>query len=654
MGKAIQCGLLTAIFTLLLLPAVSNAAELTARDYGVLPSYSKMAISPSGERIAYRSTENGRDIAVIVSLKDKKKIAAVNLEEVTPRYFHFATEDELIMVASNVRRLWGFRGDLDLSTAYAYNLAKGEVRQLLTPGDVIYRGQTGLGRIVGISQDEKYLYMPAYVPESSTDQSPNFSLLRVELDSPRRPRVVFKGKDDTLDYFLDEKGEVLVHEIFDNRRNLHQVFSRQGDDWKEIYRHEGEVADISVVGLSPDRKSLVILANNSRTKRDDYFTMSLKDGEITYAGLGREDADIEQVYTDINRVVSGVRYSGFTPSYRFFDDALNKRLAEIQRLFPEHSVWLRDWSKASNGSWQDLLVYVEGSSNSGKYYRFPAEGQPSLLASARPKIGEEDINPVATFAFKARDGMRIPTLLTIPRYKVGEMENLPAVLMPHGGPGSYDHIGFDWMAQAFANRGYLVIQPQFRGSTGFGLEHYEAGHGEWGGKMQDDLTDALQVLVRKGMVDSGRVCIVGASYGGYAALAGGAFTPELYRCVVSINGVSDLRDMLRFEKREHGRDHWAVSFWENNIAKGEVSREKLEAMSPSQHAQNFKAPVLLIHGEHDQTVDIKQSKLMYKKLKRADKPVRFIRLNDETHHLLAGETRLQMVEAMVAFVDEHM
>src|SRR5690606_351827 len=132
---------------------------------------------------------------------------------------------------------------------------------------------------------------------------------------------------------------------------------------------------------------------------------------------------------------------------------------------------------------------------------------------------------------------KIPTLLTIPKEKITVLKNLPAVIYPHGGPESHDVIRFDYLAQALAAQGYLVIQPQYRGSSGFGRQHVLAGHGEWGKKMQDDLPDAIAALSDTGLIDPTRVCIVGASYGGYAALAGGAFTPELYKCVVSINGI---------------------------------------------------------------------------------------------------------------------
>ncbi|MFD1217294.1 alpha/beta hydrolase family protein [Microbulbifer celer] len=643
------------VIALILLPATqvqADSTRISVRDYGVLPKISQMSISPNGEMIAYRMTENERDMVVVYDLEQGKHKASLDLSESGLQFngLYFATNEELILRASQVRWVWGYRGDLDLSTAFAYNVEQNEIRQLLTPGDVIYKGQEGLGRITGFSPDNKFVYMPAYVPDSPNDQSPRMSLMKVDLDSPRRPRVHFKGKPDSIEYFVDENGEVMVHETFNNRRNEHEIFVREGDGWKTIYREETKIRSIIPVGLTPDRDSLVVLANNRETGRDDYYTLSLESGEITNMGFGREDADIEYTYKGLDKIVWGARYSGFNPEYRFFDPELDRRMQKIRSMFPEHSVWLRDWSD----NWEDLIIYVEGSQFAGTFYKFSKNEPPTQLASARPKITAERIHPVVTTRYKTRDGYKIPTLLTIPRNRVQSLRNLPAVIMPHGGPAAYDQIGFDWLAQALASRDYLVVQPQFRGSSGFGLDHELAGRGEWGGKMQDDVTDSVNVLVKQGIIDPERVCIVGASYGGYAALAGGAFTPDLYRCVVSINGVADLEEMLKYEEREYGDDHWVVAYWQNNYAKGEVTDELLNAVSPALHAENFQAPVLLIHGEDDQNVPFRQSKIMYKKLRRADKAVELLELEGETHNLMRGETRLQTVEAMVSFVDKYL
>ncbi|GAB2524147.1 alpha/beta hydrolase family protein [Microbulbifer agarilyticus] len=643
------CGLVVAVA--LSFQVQATESPLTAKDYGALPENSMLAVSPSGERLAYRTTgPKGEDYAVVISLVDGAQLNAVNLTEITPRSMYFASEDELILLASTVRKLYGYRNKLDLSTAYAFSLRSGEVRQMLTPGDVIYTGQSGLGRIIGLSSDGKHAYMPAYVPKDKYDSKPRYSLMRVDFDKPRRPKEYFKGRRSSRKFFLDHENEVLVHELFDNKKNRHTVLARRGDEWKEIYREETEIPNIAFTGLTPDRESVIALSEDGNSGRENFYAVSLATGEFTDLGFGRDDADVEYTYKSLDRRVWGVRYSGLTPTYRFFDESITQRLEDIQSYFQGHSVWLRDWTEG----WEHLMVYVEGTNSSGEYYLFPKEGAPMRLLPSRPNIPSAQVHPVATINFKARDGLLIPTLLTLPKEKVNDLKSLPAVVLPHGGPASYDRVGFDWLAQALANRGYLVVQPQFRGSTGFGVAHYKAGHGEWGAKMQDDLTDAVDMLVRKEIVDPKRVCIAGMSYGGYAALAGGAFTPEKYRCVVSVNGVSDLEQMLNSEKRDHGRDHWVVAYWERFMADGDARKDILRAVSPARHVEQFQAPVLLIHGEDDVTVPIQQSENMYKRLKRKKKAVEFVELEDETHYLDTPEGRMRTVEEIVAFVDKYL
>jgi dipeptidyl aminopeptidase/acylaminoacyl peptidase len=199
-----------------------------------------------------------------------------------------------------------------------------------------------------------------------------------------------------------------------------------------------------------------------------------------------------------------------------------------------------------------------------------------------------------------------------------------------------------------------VIQPQFRGSTGFGTAHYTAGHGEWGKKMQDDLTDAVKFFTSKGIVDPKRICIVGASYGGYAALAGGAFTPELYKCVVSINGIGDLNAMLAWDKNQHGSSSEVADYMAMQFANGDVDKKALEKMSPETYAGNFTAPVLLVYSADDKRVPPKQSEQMLKALKKQQKPATALELKGENHHLLEGETRTQALEATVNFVRQHL
>lgn len=638
------------LFGAVLFMAVAHYSQAlpSIEEYGKLSSISMMEISPSGNRIAFRKTEGGRELLLVYSREEHKVIRWVDVGELDSHELYFLNENTIVIVVSDYLRIRGYRGAHNISTAYRLDIKSGDLAQMLKPGYKIYLGQTGLGRVVGVSPDYKSVFMPAYTG-SNHSENPPYSLMKVNLENPRNIKAIKTGKNSTVDYFLNRQGELVAEERYDDRRNLHSVIAYKNGKATTVYEREMDIRYVSFAGITPDAQHLVMLDEDPATKRTAYYLLSLVDGTITTTSTSREDKDVETLYVDTNRIVYGVRYSGFTPEYLFFDDSINRFVKGVTEKFSEHSVWLQSWSE----NWQEIVFMVEGSRYAGDYFIAGRKGNVEFVASARPGIASEDIQPIGTFGYIAGDGLKIPALATIPRSQSDNIKNLPAVIMPHGGPASYDRIGFDFLAQVLASRGYLVVQPQFRGSEGFGGNFVRAGHGEWGKKMQSDISDAVHFLTRKGMIDPKRVCIVGWSYGGYAALAGGAFTPDLYKCVVSINGVSDLPRMLSSEKTEHGKDSWILSYWEKAMANNEVNSNRLKAVSPVYHAENFQAPVLLIHGERDKVVPIKQSKVMYSRLKKLGKPVELIEAEDDNHSLIEGENRIEAVEAVVKFVQQH-
>lgn len=639
---------LVSLLFVFLLPVQSLQAAPSLEDYGALETTSEVAISPNGKFIAFRKHDSNMDIVAVVSVETGAFLQGMNVAGLKLRDLYFFDDSKVIVVAAENKRVRGYKGDIDLSTAFLFNIESGDVEQLLTPGDVIYKGQSGLGRIVGVSKTGSHVFMPAYVPKSSTDQSPNYSLVSVEVAAPKRPKVIEKGTRYTEDYFLDAEGNLLAEEQMNGLAGYHAVVAHNGEEEREIFREETGSPNIAIVGLTPDFSKLV--TSVSVDGRTSFRTMSLADGSFSEVLFARKDADVSSPLRDINQVVHGVTYSGFYPSYEFFDPELNQRMNTILEDFPEHSVWLESWSP----DWKHLVVRVEGSGSSGDYLLY-TEGQPRrFITSARPNISAEDVNPIAEFSYQARDGLIIPTLLTIPRSRIESISNLPAIMLPHGGPHAHDWLGFDWLAQALASQGYLIIQPQFRGSTGFGTAHWSAGRGEWGKKMQDDLTDGLEALARAKVIDPERVCIAGWSYGGYAALAGAAFEPTRYKCAISINGISDIPSLISQEKSLYGRNHWIVDYLQNTITAGEADKKAYEAISPANFADQFQAPVLLIHGEDDIVVNYDQAKLMHKQLKKAKKQVYLVKLKNEDHYLSFSETRMSTLNAIVGFVNQHL
>jgi dipeptidyl aminopeptidase/acylaminoacyl peptidase len=622
-------------------------AQPTVKDYADLPFVQWVSVSPSGNKLAFRQRGDDSDLVKIVDIEQQKVIAGVDVSSITPRAIHFVDEDKLILLVSEEKRIRGYRGLDSVSTAFVYHVKKNELRQMLVPGQKkLYLGQTGLGKILGLSEDGKYAYMPAFTENWDKRGVPPFSLMRVSLEEKGKLKIVEKGDYRIIDYFMDGKDLVIAREKYNKNKHVYSVEVPDGKKWRTIHEDDAELRDFSIWGIAPDRKSLVLLNEDQETGRVSCYTMSLADGQISGKLFSRANADIASVLTDVNRVVHGVRYAGFSPGYEFFDAELTRRLTRVQEMFEGESLWLTDWTP----DWKTLIVRVEGSIYAGDYLLLAEGEKPRFVTKSRPEFDGENIHPILTTTYKARDGLAIPTLITVPNNKIQEMTGLPTIMMPHGGPESHDTIGFDWLAQALANAGYLVIQPQFRGSTGFGVDHLLAGRGQWGKQMQDDLTDAINTYAAEGVVDKNKVCIVGWSYGGYAALAGGAFDSDLYKCVVSVNGVSDLNKMLKEEKREDNRHVDVYAYWKDVIASGEVDKEYLREISPVEHAENFTAPVLLIYGNKDDVVNYRQSKDMKKALRKNGKPVEELMIKDEGHSFTETKNREETLNTIIDFV----
>ncbi|MCR5877108.1 prolyl oligopeptidase family serine peptidase [Phenylobacterium sp. J367] len=223
--------------------------------------------------------------------------------------------------------------------------------------------------------------------------------------------------------------------------------------------------------------------------------------------------------------------------------------------------------------------------------------------------------------------------------------------MPHGGPASRDEPGFDWWSQALASRGYAVLQVNFRGSDGLGGDLLEAGYGQWGRKMQTDLSDGVRHLAGQGVIDPKRVCIVGASYGGYAALAGPIFDRGVYRCAASVAGVSDLKKQISFSRERGGSA--TFRYWTRFMGAEDLGDPVLAAYSPALHADKADAPILLVHGRDDTVVPLDQSRTMAEALAKAGKPHELVVQAGEDHWLTRGETRLAMLNAVVTFLEKH-
>ncbi len=641
---------IAAAFAAVLSLAQPALAKPPLEAFGDAPTIRNAALSPDGKVVAYLNRINGIDYLATYDMATGKNEALIKIPDVKAGGVGFAGPNYIILTASEITTNGGVMRKYQDSAAFAYNLTTRKIVQLLKGTVGLYPYQSGLGRIVGRDPDGKSVYMPGFIDHPGS--KPTYDLLKVNLDTGRGARVAGRdGTEFTNDWFMDTKGNVIAREDYNEQAKLHEVkaYDKSGKT-RTLYSETTTRPSFSLVGFSEHEGALIAVDTRS-SNFQQMFEVSMTDGKLTGPLRQRAGADIESIIRDPDRVVIGVSYAGMYPSYELFDPQLDAEIKAAMKALPDAAVSLASWSE----DWSKVLFYVEGGAQPVRYMMFDrAAKKLSQVARARPNIKPEEVGEVITIEYTARDGLKIPALITWPAgVPADQRKNLPAVVMPHGGPESYDSVGFDWLAQFLSNEGYVVLQPNFRGSGGFGVQFAEAGYKQWGRKMQDDVTDGAKAVQKMGWADANRTCILGWSYGGYAALAGGALTPEMYKCVVSIAGVSDLRSMMGWEKRERGVDSISYNYWTDVIGDPDNAADNIDAVSPARLADKFAAPVLLIHGADDLTVPDRQSEIMNDALKSAGKTVTYLRIGKDDHGLTNTDSRTRALTAVSDFLKQN-
>lgn len=445
------------------------------------------------------------------------------------------------------------------------------------------------------------------------------------------------GPGHTRRWQLDEKGEVAATLDLDVSGNW-EVTNAEG---RSIARGLDPTGDIDLVALGREGSSVIYSLEDDKAGTVRWFEVPLVGGEPKEI---LPDADIERVYVD---PLNG-RLLGYLPKEsdkpELFDPAQQSILRRVYRAFGKRVVSILDWTP----DFKFFVVRTRGNNDSGTFYLVDiGKLKADPIGYERPEVGSAHVGPISTVPYRAADGLEMDGILTLPPGR--EARNLPVVMLPHGGPHAHDEATFDWWAQAIASRGYAVFQPNFRGSTNRDGVFRRAGYGEWGRKMQSDISDGLAELARQGIVDPRRACIVGASFGGYAALAGVTLQQGLYRCAVAVAPVSDVKQMYQTDLQQSGYSPMT----RRSLLESLGDPKAFDAVSPRRFANRADAPILLIHGKDDTVVPFSQSQSMANALRDAGKPYELVVLREEDHWLSRGPTRLQMLEETVRFLQQH-
>ncbi len=617
----------------------AGAAPLEA--YGKLPFVEMTALAPDGKLLAYAVTDGEKRQIVIKTVDTGKIVGGLNAGERKVRAIQWAGANHLIItssITSDIPFVTSPRSEWFV--AVDYNIARKTQTQLLTKVADTNKPETL--NVIFSTPDIRFIgsHPFAFVQGNVfVDNEGHVGLFKVDLDRGDAATIVFEGFKGTDGYVVDAKGRPLAETEYDGGKGRWLMKVWKGH-WAEITRETAPIERPSLLGLGRDGAS--IAASFFRDKHDVVRELS-PDGATWSAPVQEPDRLIWDPAS--YRLIGESNLDGDELDYSFYDAKDQATWNAMLKAYKGSIVTLNSFSDDH----RKFVVLVDSPTEG------PAYALVDLAAHRGDWLGDQykgltpaDIGEKRAITYKAKDGLELHGYLTLPPGRTAK--GLPLVVFPHGGPQARDEPGFDWWAQAMASRGYAVLQVNFRGSGGYGWDLLSAGFGEWGRKMQTDLSDGVRWLASQGTIDPSRVCIVGASYGGYAALAGATLDTGVYRCAASVAGISDVRRLIAWDKSRAGDEGAAGKRYELRYMGPEA---RLSEISPLFHIDKVTIPILLVHGKDDTRVPFEQSQIMADALARAGKSVEFVTLPREDHFLSQGATRLKMLQSVVTFLEKY-
>ncbi|GAB2931968.1 alpha/beta hydrolase family protein [Rheinheimera gaetbuli] len=632
---------LSAVCTLLLgavLSALSAAKELPVEAFASAPAIDKLKLSPDGTKLSMIQTlDTEKEQLVLVKLFDlqtgeQKYLVKADSRDLTIYSVIWANNNQLLMRAAYASHRYGTPVTetrlmvIDVETGKNRSVVNGQLQRKLV------RTPQFQSNIVDVMPEDEHNFLLAL---DGFSYGSGTSVVKVSLNGELHEMVAHARKD-LYDWVADRQHRPRIALFRDDTRFEVQEKLLDTKEFRTLWQFElFSEQEVWPLGFDADPNILYVSAYHEG--RLAIFKTDLSAQQPTLQLVKADEnydvpADISYSWQDKKVIAIGEEY--VDAGYQAFQKAVDKALPDadnhIVSMSHDKNRYIIESSSATNpGSY--LLGDRKEKSMTFLLDKF-SQLEPELMV-AKQKI-----------QYQARDGLNIEGYLTTPLgYQQGVV---PTIIFPHGGPISFDDEGFDYWTQFFANRGYAVLQMNFRGSHGYGFDFKKMGLQGWGLQMQDDVEDGTRWLINKGIADPKRICIVGASYGGYAALMGVVKTPDLYQCAVSFAGVTDVEALVKSHRR----------YTNYEVVKKQLGDDfdLLKQRSPVNHVDKIQVPVLLVHGTKDRSVPVKQSVAMYKALKSENKDVQYIELEDGDHYLSTNSHRLQTFQAMDRFLKQHL
>ena len=631
--------ILLAVFT----SPIARAELLPLDTFFKNPQFAGFQISPNGKELGALANVGGRMNVVVMDLESRKPRVVTNITSQDVSGFIWANNERIL-----------FFMDKDGNESFgifAVNTDGSMARTLVTPLDeAIKSGGRAKVRIVSVidTLDDE----PEWVLVSSNERRAAYpEVFRMNIMNGRT-KIVQRNPGDVVGWFTDWDGNVIGAGFQDGLEVGFKMLKDAGkDEWETVTRARFDDPTFSPAGIKGDGEHGWVTSNLTPEgeTRDKAALYEYNFKTKTFGKLVYEHPEIDccgLIMNEKKRDMIGVAYMVGMPERVYLDERWNTIMAGIDQALPDtvNTITSVDDDETIG------VVVAQNSRQPAKYYLFDFNNNTmEWLADSRPWLDPQQMAEMKPIEFESRDGMKMHGYLTVPSGSQGK--NLPLVVNPHGGPWARDGWGYNGEIQFLANRGYAVLQVNFRGSVGFGMDHLKSSWKQWGQSMQNDVSDGVKWAIEQGIADADRVCIYGGSYGGYAAMAGLTYTPELYKCGINYVGVTDLALLFKTAP-----DNWAAGEEQMKLMIGDPKSEKefLEEWSPVNHADKIKAPVFMAYGLRDPRVNIRHAQVMENAMEDAGVKFELMIKKDEGHGFRKEENRYDFYGRMESFLAENL
>ena len=603
-----------------------------------IPNVQGARMSPDGRHVLYRTAIDDTQALAVLDRKSGKTRAILrndNTERFALSWCDWANDTRIL--CGLFAPVMGDRGLYHVSRLLAINADGGGLKVLMS------RSRAGSAQFQDRVLDWTSDVADSVLIQADEDGGGYPSIYELDVNNGRL-KLIRRAYPPITSFFSDGQGNVRLGTGF-RGANIYYYARRQDEDsWRQLARYEAfsnhDTAFLPVAVVPGTNRAYAI---GDRDGRDALWEMDLGDEKAPELIASHPRVDIDDPTVTRDGRLRAIDYDADKPDVFYLDPNWKHLSDSLETVLPDTLNTIADFSRD-----ESQYVVHAASDVDDAIYDIDTQAEPWRLARlgrAYPELDPASLSPMKPIRYAATDGTQIPGYLTLPAGV--SPKNLPVIVMPHGGPIARDSWGFDFLVQFLASRGYAVVQMNFRGSAGFGQAWFKAAHQDWGGLTYADIRDGARWAAAQEFADPSRLCIVGWSFGGYAALLGAVRDPELFRCAASIAGVSDLVEL--------DRDSWR--FTNSRIAERQIGQDmdKLRADSPRRHAANVRAPILMVHGTYDVQVDVVQSRLMAKALKSAGrKDFTLVEIPNGEHSLWRPAERKQILGELERFLETNL